>query len=291
MFADQLGTLTDRELETLCTPLKDCLSVKTGPVDPSVVSELELRRFDQAPVYHLEKEYLLGLVQTERLRRLHDAGEPLSDKETEVCNEAHQFHIGCFVTLEQILEKMGQQRAVFVISGSSATEYGYVEWNYGLLTVSDLNRHPFRAALYTLFAELESGMAVLVESACTDPWTWVKTLAEEHQVRVLGYWELAKRRGVDVGPIAATTLSQFIQVIAKNKEILMRLGYSSRNEFEAQTGTIPELRNCVMHPVRPIVFSQGDVGRIRGAVECIADLHARVEKLTRRSPRRSGHTA
>jgi len=291
MFTDQLGTLTDRELEALCVPLRECLSTKTGPVDLTVLSNLDARRFDQAPVYDAEKGHLLGIVETTFLRELYEAREPLAADDPAVCNDTHMFHIGCFVSIDQILEKMSERRAVFVIRGSSATEHGYVEWNYGLLTISDLNRQPLRAALYALLAELESGMAVLVDSAFSDPWAWVKTLAEEHQVRILGYCELTRRRNLDVGPIAATTLAQLIQVVSKNQELLQKLGYRSRTEYDRQTGSIPNLRNCVMHPVRPLVLGQEDVKLIRSTVASVQDLYSRVQKLTARGPCEGMRTA
>lgn len=284
MFANQLGTLTDHELETLCVPLKECLSVRTGAVDPCVLAELEARCYDQALVYPLDKNHLLGLVETQRLRTLHISAEPLVAEDLSVRDEGHRFHVGSFVTVGQVLERMSERRAVIVIRGSSATESGYVEWNYGLLTISDLNRQPFRAALYSPLAELESGMAVVVASHFHDPWEWVKTLGEEQQVRVRRYWKRAKRGGVDVGPIAAATLSQLLQVVAKNRDLLAKLGYESRADFEGHTGRIPELRNSVMHPVKPLVLDQDDVASVRQTVASVIALYRRVEKCIERSP-------
>ncbi|MFQ5913344.1 MAG: hypothetical protein ACE5JS_09185 [Nitrospinota bacterium] len=283
MFSNQLGILIDHILETLCVPLEKCLSVNTGPVDESILSELERRGYDQAPVYHVEKKCLLGLVETERLRRLYNKGEPLSSDDPAVCDEAHRFEIGASVTVEQVLDKMGQRRAILVIRKSLATEPG--ERNYGLLTMSDLNRQHFRAALYPLLAELESEMARLVESEFENPLDWVNVLTENHQVQVLGYWEVTKLRGVDIGsPIAGTTLSQLINVISKSKAVRERLGYGSGEKFKEQSGKIPCLRNRVMHPVRPLVLNQDDVKEVRATVASIADLYARVRKLTARGP-------
>lgn len=287
MFANQLGTLTDHELETLCTPMDECLTVTVGPVDTSILAELETRQYDQAPVYSTNR-CLLGLVDTQRLRTLHEKSSPLLADDPAVCDQDHQFHIGPFVTVSRIFETLSDRHSVLVFRGSSATEYGYVEWHYGLLTISDLNRQPLRAALYSVLAELESGMANLVDKHFQDPWVWVKTLAEENQVRLLGYWELTRRLGIDVGPIAATTLAQLFQVVAKNKELLSSLGYDSRNAFESQTGTIAHLRNSVMHPVRPLVLDQDEVAKVLATLQSATDLFTRVEKCTRRGPYGNG---
>lgn len=276
MAANQLGVLTDDDLETLCVPLARCLSVRTGPIDPSILVELEKHEYDQAPVYHRDNGQLLGLIDTQHLKLMARNGEAVFPDDAVVCDEAHWFRIGCLVTIDQVFGKMTKRRATLVVRGSSATEYGYHESCYGLLTVSDLNRQPLRAALYALLAELESRMAFLVDSEFTDPWSWVKTLSEEHQVRILGYWELAKRRGVSIGPIGAVTLSQLLQIVAKNKELLTKLDYRSRAEFDKQTGSIPDLRNSVMRPVRPLVLGHEDVPRVRETVASITDLHTRV---------------
>ncbi len=107
MSINQLGTLTDHELETLCVPIKECVSVSTGSIEPAILSKLEVRGFDQAPVYHHEKSCLLGLVNTDRLRRLHDGQQELDPDDKDICDKAHCFYIGPFVTVEQVLEKNG----------------------------------------------------------------------------------------------------------------------------------------------------------------------------------------
>lgn len=148
----------------------------------------------------------------------------------------------------------------------------------GLLTISDLNRHPLRAELYSLMSHAEVELATLVEKAFPDAWTWIRSLNESHQVGILGYWELSRRRGVDVGPVAATTLSQLIRVVSRSKDLLAKLDFQSRNEFEVLTGSIPELRNVVMHPVRPLILEQGDVSRVRDTVLAVRDLLERTRE-------------
>ncbi|MGE5528746.1 MAG: hypothetical protein ACM3X6_06350 [Patescibacteria group bacterium] len=291
MHYNELDKLSDYELKALCIPIEHCVSIKTGIIEESTLVELEQRGFDQAPVLQSD-DVLLGLVETKRLRTLYDNNESLLSNDPGVCDERHLFYIGpSGTTVAHILEKMSQQRAVLVVRGSSATECGYMDRIYGLLTISDLNRQPLRAVLYRLLAGLELSLAVLVGNRFQDPWTWVKTLGDEHQVRILGYWELTKRRGVDVGPITATTLAQLIQVIAKCKELAKELGYRSPSEFSTRTGCIPELRNCVMHPVRPLILDQHDVGRVNATVTAIIDLYSRVLRCTDYSCKLSSNMA
>jgi hypothetical protein len=283
MFANQLGTLSEYELQTLCIPLDRCLTIAPGPIDPQLVCELLARGFDQAPVQDEEHRTRFGLVTTNHLVELSASGQPLLSTDPQLCDGRSELSIGPFVTVTRMLEALSDRRAVLVVRSSSATGET-VEQVHGLLTISDLNRQPFRAAIYSLLAELESGIAVLVGAHFQDPWDWVSSLSEEHQVRILGYWELTKRRGVDVGPIAAVTLSQLIQVLARSRTLLAALGFNSRNQFEDATGVLAELRNQVMHPVRPMVLEQADVHRVLRGVSSAEALFAKVETVSKRAP-------
>jgi hypothetical protein len=264
----------------MCVPLEACVCVVPGDVDPAVLAILENRGFDQAPVYDSQRRIVWGLVETCRLRFLAECGERLSTEDPALSARETWFRIGHCVRIGDILDTMAQQRAVLVVQESDATEYGHAEWTLGLMTISDLNRHPLRAELYSAMSHVEAGLADLVEKAFPDPWTWIRTLNEGHQVGILGYWELSRRRGVDVGPVAATTLSQLIQAVSRSKELRTKLGFQSRNEFEALTGSIPELRNAVMHPVRPLILEQDDVSGIRKTVLAVHELADRIRKAS-----------
>jgi hypothetical protein len=286
MPVDFLGTLTDHELQTLCVPLDQCVSVTAGKIDPSILGELEARGFDQAPVYDSTGGLLLGLISTERLRTIHAADSELSETDAEVRSEGHFLYTGPLLTVEHLLSSLSARRAVFVVRESSATGAGASWTNYGLLTISDLNRHALRGAFYALLSETESGLASIIETHFAEPWQWIQRLGESHQVSVLGYWELSKRRGVDIGPIAATTLVQLLNVVARSKELLKKLGFKSRKEFEDELGRVPELRNCVMHPVRPLVLSMTEVAKLRETVSAVMHLYKAVEEV--RTARKAG---
>ena len=77
---------------------------------------------------------------------------------------------------------------------------------------------------------------------------------------MLGYWELSKRRGVDISPLAAVTLTQLLTIVAKVDGLRERLGFNRRKEINREIGRVPEFRNRIMHPVRPLILEQMDVG-------------------------------
>ncbi len=279
MRLEFLDALIDDELRTLCVPLDQCTSVKTGKVAPTILAELETRGFGQAPAYVSDRMNVFGLISTERLRKLLEAGHDIDGNDPEIRNEAHFLYTGPFLNLECLLSTMSKRQAVFVVRESRATEHGSVAWNYGLLTISDLNRHALRSALYTLFSLLESGLASLIRDSYAESWEWIRTLGENHQVGILGYWELSRRKGVDVGPIAAATLAQLLQVVSRNKDLLATLGFKSRTEFEKLTAHVPETRNWIMHPVRPLIFDTTDVAALRETVASVLSLNKTVDQI------------
>ena len=265
------------DLERLCIPLEKTVSVSPGPINAGILSKLEGSGFDQAPVYDQNTKTYFGLIETTYLRSLFESGDPVRTEDPIVNNGEREFHVGSFVTIFDLLGKMTTQRAIVVIHDSDVTEHGPARFIFGLFTISDLNRHAVRSAIYHLLADVEAGLVKWLETIVTDPWEWLQQLEEEQQARVLGYWELSKRVGIDVGPYAALTLSQVVNIISRNGETARRLGYESRSQFDKAKSPLPNLRNRVMHPVRPLVLTEKDVASLNAAALILEDLRDRVE--------------
>lgn len=88
--------------------------------------------------------------------------------------------------------------------------------------------------------------------------------------------EVTRKRRVDVSPVAACTLTQLLNVIGSFAELRGRFGCESRSKWDGLAGPIIELRNKVMHPVRPMVLEQGDVGRLQSATRALVDVYRRL---------------
>lgn len=284
MFVTLIGTLNPQELSSVATGTADWIAAELGPVDGRVLEDLRTFGLDQAPVYSAGRDRLLGVVSLERLQDLFHAQLPLEATEPEL-NDPDVFLVATpFVTCVALFQALAARRALIVMDYSpSGTIAGPLKPE-GLLTLSDLNRHIIRGSIYSIFAELESRLAREIDREFEEPWHWIQMLGEDHQVRILGSWDLTRRRGVDVGPTTAATLAQLLQVSARCRPLLDRLGYPSRKAFEDATGSLALLRNSVMHPVRPLVLGSADVTRAHRSLTHAIDLHERLEKvsLTRR---------
>jgi len=274
-----LGWSLPAEIGMLYTSLDHCFCVELGPVKPDDVQQLIELRFDQAPVVtrystHDRPGFPEGLVTTEHLKALLHSGTPLERDDPKIVAATLPLE----PTLGVLLETLSKSRAALVIE-EERQETATMRWFRGLITISDLNRQSFRSLLYTLLAEFEAGLARFLEACCPDPWDWLSQLSEEHQVRLLGYWELSKRNAVDVSPVAAATLALLLTVIGKKERLRSKLGYSSRSKFEDATGRMAKRRNQIMHPVRPLVLAVGDVAEIRETLEVVFSLCQILAKL------------
>ncbi len=260
------------QLELLYTPLEECLVVDLGVVEAGVLARMQAAGFDDAPV--LSGGKLLGVVSAATLSALLEDKRPLSIDALRVTDRTTWLTCSsrARVSATHLLAALVDERCTIVCDPAGSVLHA-VGPARGFLTISDLNRHVFRAALYAALAALEARLAAAIQSRFDDPWTWIKSLSEEHQVRILGYWELSKRNGLDVGPIAALTLTNLLAIAGQNKNLLTDLGFASRSAFDKAVGSIPSIRNAVMHPVRPLIAQHQDVRRVLAAIRAAMELH------------------
>jgi hypothetical protein len=268
--------LLDLNILDICVPLDKCLTVSPGHIDSSIIEIMERENYDFAPVVNSKCVY--GLAKREFLIRLSKHNGVLTTTSEDISDKRHFLEIShSVVGLPILLNKMHQSTAVLVFQTGHAEGPYSLSRFAGLLTLSDLNRHGVRFALYRIIAALESGLEKVISNFFSDSSDWLKKLNENDQVRILGYCELAKRNNVEIDFIEATQLTNLINIVAKTKEIIGLLKYNSRSDFEKQTGHIAELRNQVMHVVRPLIIKQSDVSRLLETIKFIVDLIKRLQ--------------
>jgi hypothetical protein len=248
-------------LRHLYTPLTQCVGVRPGKIDLAVIEELQRHRFDQAPVFG-GPAGAVGVVGTDELQRLFQSDEPL-DGEDQVVSCAT---IPIETSLDALLTALSETRGLLVVDAR-------VE---ALITISDLNKHPFRVALYAPFAALEESLALAIERECPNPDEWLEKLPENDQVHILGSWEVSKRFSVDTGPLIGCTLTHLIRIATLSQKLRDLLGFHDASGAQAALGRLPTYRNKVMHPVRPLVLSPDDVRKLRVTVDLLHRVLARL---------------
>jgi hypothetical protein len=241
-----------------------------------VLAELEAQRYDQTPVTSSDHKQVYGLAPVSYLRLLHSSRKSLSgtDPLLQTDDNILQIHptgeLQAFeVSLSGFLLNLHRTPALLL-----AVHFDGEVKVHGLVTASDLNHRSLRRLLYECISSLETDLAALVRRECGDPWEWIAKLGEERQIRIVGGWEIARRRGMDIDPIANTSLTDLLQIVGKSKAVLELMGYRSRSEFEDQTGRIPDLRNRIMHAVRPFLLDAAGIPNLIRSIDGMEALDA-----------------
>lgn len=271
------------DLEEIMVPLNDCISVHIGPVQRETVDELVKNNFDQAPVW-LKDNCFLGGITTKRLKHLIDSGEELLETGNDI--KLNEIYSPC--SLIKLLDFLSKHSFGFLCVEYDGEEYGTCRAVLGLITVSDLNKHYIRSLLYIILSELETLLATFIKTFCADHWEWLDKMNEDTLVHVLGYWELSKRRNVDIGPIEACTISDLLNIISKDAKLRGTLGYVSRSNFDNIKGPIPKLRNSIMHPVRPLVTKSDDIINLKKTIENIIEICTHLKNLKKQKLSNNG---
>jgi hypothetical protein len=251
----------------LLTTAEACVCLQLGKLDQKTLLVLKEHDFETAPVRRKDGGFV-GLVRTDHAISLHTSGNellpeglitplPLLPVRTSVNHMLTQLaSTGVAVVVKEINSQIDQ------------------EW-IGLITASDLNRHYFRILVYEWLAELEVGLVRMIERYAGDYETWIRSLNEEAQARILGYWHLSRMNGADIGPLAACMLTDLTKIAGSDAKTLKAIQLS-RAKFDEQVGGLPQLRNQVMHPVRPMVTKPEDVKKLHGRLKNAATLISRI---------------
>jgi len=282
-------------MRDLMVPLDTCFTVPEGPVGLRTTAELKRNDFSQAVVATDGPSPRYGVVSLERLNELNHEGLPLRvDGECvhrsllscdgtagwrkDVARLQKVFsrpvplslrlsHMRPSVRLDRLLEALTARPATLVACYDTEVEADQPD-AIGLVTLADLNKHNLRAAIYPLLAELEGLLAGLVERRFgDDPWEWIMRLtSEDSRARIVGYWKLSEREGVNVGATAGAMLSELLRAVAAAEDVRASLGYPSRTALEQATKHLHRFRNLTMHPVRPLIGSMDDCRDLKDAL-------------------------
>jgi hypothetical protein len=255
------GVMVD--LMPLSTPAERCTVLHTGVVDEETIQTASDHSYDHLPVLNHDDQ-LCGMIETKRAATVSARGEPLEQGSLDMTpvKEVRQE-----VELFELLAALGEHRAI-VFRGSEGEHDS--DW-FALVTISDLNRHPFRAYLYPLFAHLESALAELIDRTHEDAWSWIRSTPTHRQPVIVGRWELDKRDGVDTTPLTGCELRDLLAVITGSHLLRTRLKMEDDSVWKKTSESLPDLRNDVMHPVRPLVTSTKRVRSLRRQLRRMVD--------------------
>lgn len=276
----------------MVTPIPECVCAQEGRVTDELLGFLDQHGYDQAPVETAESPIELRLTTRATLQGLREKSEDLGSTtdhyETDDLALASHPHL----PLLELLSIFESRRAAIVYHehswDSGLPEPGWevprTKWKetqvFGLLTISDLNNREVRKTAYELLLDLETQLALLTRRRFIhDSNEWVALLGEQSQVRILGNWTLARRNGVDTNPVEYAMVNELLAVATETESLRTILGFTSKTAAHSAARKIGELRNRVMHPVRPFVLGTDDVKLLHGAVEAADMMQAKIKAV------------
>ena len=288
------------ELATVLTPMNRCIVAERSEEAADIVQLLEKNSYDQAPI---KSEYSpIGwiLISTPEYKKLVESNRLTEDNpDLYIKNDVVEFvpeseFSGTELSLPALLECFeSRTAAIFYFpspnsitevidgDGNALQETNDIIYVYGILTMSDLNKHSIRRAAYSLFLDIESALSRLIQMQYPESWDWITLLSERLQVRVIGSWELSRMRNVEINPIEVLNLSNLLNIFAKSKSLLAKLEYKPKKQVGSLVNGLIEVRNKIMHPVRPLILCQSDLVTFKKNIDFAIELRSKINQFMR----------
>ena len=190
-----------------------------------------IHNFSFLPVVD-ETRRILGLYQAERWFGKEPPQQLIGD-DFELFSE--ELVIGADASIVDFVTRADQRPTRLVVSGVRVA---------GLVSLSDLQQLPVRAALFTLITCLEMAMAKRIEKEWhrDDPSGWLELLRDERQADILKAIDKAKKKDGFVSEIVLTHFSDKATIICKKG-----LVPGSASQLECNFDAIRKLRNDIAH--------------------------------------------
>ena len=178
------------------------------------------------------KERILGLYHAARWFGEEAPQQPISD---DFLPFSEDIVIGADASIIDFVTTADERQTRLVVSGERVA---------GLVSLSDLQQLPVRAALFTLITRLEMAMAERIEVEWRDDATtgWLELLSDERRSRIQEAVEKAKQENGFVSEIAFSQLPDKAKIITK-KRLVSGSASSLARDFEA----IRKLRDAIAH--------------------------------------------
>ena len=176
-------------------------------------------------------ERFLGLYKAEQWFSKEAPDEPIGD-DFEPLSEDHV--LGADASIIEFVMTADERPTRLVVSGDRVT---------GLVSLSDLQRLPVRAAIFTLITSLEIAMAKRIEVEWHDDAAgWLELLSDGRREKLLDEMKTAKEKDGFVSAMVFTQISDKATIIRKRK-LAPGSGKQLRRDFDA----IRDLRDNVAH--------------------------------------------
>ena len=136
----------------------------------------------------------------------------------------------------------------------------------GFVHRSDFNKQAVRTYFYLWISALEMGLAELILRQIPDHDDWIPLLRKASKKTMDDRLDFAKKNGVELSAIEYVDLSDLVDIVRKSnstgKELWKALKYESKSKWKDAAGSVVDLRNYIMHPVRTLISDTTSAERL-----------------------------
>lgn len=262
------------DLTTISTPKQSAITVQLGNIEPALVEQATNARVRSLPIIGDNSE-CLGAISVEKLAELSASNTELTaDHATIPCNILPHL-----VPVSSLLRQLRDQGVIIHSADPNADDY-QADW-FGIVSTADLNRPIFRAHIYRMLVILETSLGQLIMDEFGDDWGAIRLLSDHTQQRIKEFYDEERAEGIDLSPITNATLSDLFHITTESNNVWKLMEFNNPNELRPIAHSINDLRNTIMHPVRPLLVNEQELNDIVSAVD-------NVEMLTDRLMKRIG---
>ena len=260
------------DLTTISTPKEAAISISPGKIDLAIIEEATEARVRALPIVD-HNSTCKGAISVQKLAELAANKQELTTNDATIaCNILPHM-----VPVSALLKQLNDEGVILHGADPDADDY-QVDW-FGIVSTADLNRPIFRAHIYQMLVILETSLGQLIMDEFGDDWGAIRLLSEGTQKRIKEFYDEERAEGIDLSPVTNATLSDLFHIATESNNVWKLMEFEHPNELRPINHRINDLRNTIMHPVRPLIVNERE---LQDVVAAVLDVEMLTDRLTKR---------
>jgi hypothetical protein len=231
---DDLATFQEKLPVRLIATPRSAFKTCRSDEELSIVVRRNKERFDYFPVVEcaegIAEERIIGLVEV--IPFMHGA-EPRGLVQDHMRRLSEENLIGADASLLTFIRKADRQMCRLVVSGPEIS---------GLVSLSDLQRLPVRAALFAMVTHLEITMANAIRREFNQSADWINRLSPERRSKVREKAALAEAHDTFVETLFFTEFADKVTITRKSSHFQW-----NKRAFDRDLAQVQSLRDGLAH--------------------------------------------